>query len=89
MPPEALASSNPGAFLVLALALPVAGILLVFLAAAATRAPLRLRCLRPGSVSRRSSPAKSGGQATRSYISPVDGLHPLGSSSAPTGSPRR
>ena len=32
MPPEALASSNPGAFLVLALALPVAGILLVFLA---------------------------------------------------------
>ena len=32
MPPEALASPNPGGFLVLALALPVAGILLVLLA---------------------------------------------------------
>jgi formate hydrogenlyase subunit 3/multisubunit Na+/H+ antiporter MnhD subunit len=32
MPPEALASPNAGGFLVLALALPVAGILLVFFA---------------------------------------------------------
>ena len=32
MPPEALTSPNLGGFLVLALALPLAGILLVFLA---------------------------------------------------------
>jgi hypothetical protein len=65
MPLEALASSNPGAFLVLALALPVAGILLVLLAGGRYARGISLALLTAGVALRQPSPAAFGGRATR------------------------